>query len=109
MFLCAFFNSQYANEKIKDFQSRGSFGPRDIHKKILEVGLPEFSPNNVDHKRISDLAFMLEGQSKNFIQREKPPTHFSPQELGRIRLKVRDALKDGMSEIDKLIAKINSK
>src|SRR5262249_37089370 len=34
-YLCAYLNSDYANEKIKDFQSRGLFGPRDIHKTIV--------------------------------------------------------------------------
>ena len=54
-FICAYLNSGYANEKIKDFQSRGLFGPRDIHKTIVKLPFPRFDPKNELHKSLAKL------------------------------------------------------
>jgi type I restriction-modification system DNA methylase subunit len=39
-YLAAIFNSSVPNEKMKDFQARGLFGARHVHKKILDVYFP---------------------------------------------------------------------
>src|SRR5665213_2132922 len=54
-FLCAFLNSDYANEQIKSFQSRGLFGPRDIHKTIVKLPFPRFDAKRPEHVALAAL------------------------------------------------------
>lgn len=37
-------------------QTRGQFGPRDIHKKVLELPLPKFNPKDKNHLELVELA-----------------------------------------------------
>ena len=46
-YLCGYLNSGYANDKIKDLQSRGPFGPRDIHTTITKLPFPSFDPGTL--------------------------------------------------------------
>ncbi len=39
----AILNSKIPNKMMKDFQSKGLFGARDVHKKILDIYFPEIS------------------------------------------------------------------
>ena len=106
-FLSAFFNSQYANKKIKDFQSRGSFGPRDVHKKILEVGLPEFDAKDDGHLEISKISKSSHEKVIKFMNKQDLPQNLPGNLLGRTRLKIREYLKKEFREIDRLLKQIN--
>jgi len=71
-YLSCLLNSPLIDEDLKDMQARGLFGPRHIHKKVLEFPFPKFSPRNEIHgledelQRISELTAEvlpeLEGQ-----------------------------------------------
>ena len=54
-YLAAFLNSNQANVAMKPFQSSGLFGARDVHRKILDVPLPRFTPANAQHQALAAL------------------------------------------------------
>jgi len=55
-YLCSILNSPTVDELIKPMQSRGLFGPRDIHKKVWELPIPEFDPLNEEHIALARLS-----------------------------------------------------
>lgn len=56
-YLCAVLNSNAVNETITVEQTRGQFGPRDIHRRPVEfVPIPTFDPDDPDHLRLAVLS-----------------------------------------------------
>lgn len=101
-YLSAFLNSEYPNEVIKDFQSRGLFGPRDIHKTILDVALPKFDPNNATHTAIAEVDKVCHEKAKAYLDAEKPDANLPAHALGRHRLALRKLLSAELGQIDTL-------
>ena len=108
-YLAAFLNSHIANKKIKQFQPRGLFGPRSIHKKILQLPLPQYDGKNAAHKRLATLG----GQCAKAAQKiaavhldEGDVNDMGPHQLGRVRNDVRNALTERLVQIDKILAGI---
>ena len=52
-YLTAILNSSITNELMKDFQSRGLFGARDVSKKILDIYYPRFDGNDASACKVS--------------------------------------------------------
>jgi hypothetical protein len=52
-YLVAILNSNVLDERIKQYQSRGKFGPRDICRLPFEQNIPEFDPKNELHTQIA--------------------------------------------------------
>ena len=105
-FLECYLNSGYANGKIKEFQARGLFGPRHVHKKILELPWPDFSLNSPSHRRLVALgrsaALAVQG-----ILGSQQDLELDPRTLGRLRSSIRNALTDVMGQIDALVESIS--
>ena len=101
-YLSAFLNSGYPNEVIKDFQSRGLFGPRDIHKTILDVALPKFDPKNTTHTAIADLSKTCRDKATAYLDTAKLDANLLAHTLGRHRLAIRKLLSAELSQIDTL-------
>ncbi|HVB21749.1 MAG TPA: N-6 DNA methylase [Ktedonobacteraceae bacterium] len=58
-FLCALLNAPCINEAIKEHQTRGLFGERDIHRRPFEVcAIPQFDAQNLDHLQLAELSQM---------------------------------------------------
>ena len=55
-YLCAFLNSPFLNTCIKSLQSSGLGGPRDIHKKVLEMPIPKYDSSNKDHVTLQEIS-----------------------------------------------------
>lgn len=96
-YLVGVLNSSSLNDIIKPFQSTGLFGQRDIHKKILDVGIPKFNPNDQSMKTISDLSEKL---SKNVV---KNLDKFGSKGTGKNRTLVRKKFKTEFNKIDELV------
>lgn len=114
-YLVALFNSNVINELIKPLQSQGQFGPRHVHKKPLEFPIPQYEPNNGLHRKLAELGGktrmayeLLPGLLRGFgyDARLKSRGYLTPQEVGRLRSAVRDALGNLLSEIDGLVTEI---
>jgi len=104
-YLVALLNSPTVDALIKPMQARGLWGPRDIHKKVWELPIPEFNPRDKAHLRLAEIAEasaekvkeMLPGLRKFFRGVR------GPHAIGRARNAVRVALKDKLAEIDGLV------
>ena len=103
-YLLSFLNSNYANKMIKDFQTKGDFGHRDIHKRILKVPLNEFDNSNKNHLQIVKLAKDCELISKEVTKLDtKVNSSLSPLVLGKLRLKIRNKIETNLIRIDKIL------
>jgi methylase of polypeptide subunit release factors len=105
-YLTAFLNSNFANESIKDFQSTGLFGHRDIHKKILEISLPQYDDKNKTHKEISRLSKICFEKTGRFVSTLTYNNETTGIKLGNARLEVRELLKEELGKIDPLLKEI---
>jgi methylase of polypeptide subunit release factors len=105
-YLICFLNSGYANDLIKDFQSRGLFGPRDIHKKILELPFQKFDRNNKSHRQLAKLGKQCAIKAKNVVGDDKD-LDLTMHQLGRLRRTVRQALSAELKKIDTLVEEIS--
>ena len=107
-YLAAMLNSPRVDALIKPMQARGLWGPRDIHKKIWELPIPEFSGNNAAHVRLARMGEacaekvgpMVPGLTGLF--RDVRAAHA----IGRARSDVRQALSEELAAIDSLVKEI---
>jgi len=102
-YLTALLNSVEMNIAIKDFQSRGLFGARDIHRKILDIYYPRYDENNETHKQLSELSKSAHNKAENWIKENPPQQELTSIHLGRIRTAIKKHLSPELKQIDKLI------
>lgn len=105
-YICAFLNANEPNELIKAFQTRGLFGARDVHKKILEVPFPEFDKSNEDHLSLAKAGAVCREKVHGFIAGYGLSPVLGTHELGKARSAIRDHLKNDLKIIDNLIRDI---
>lgn len=101
-YLSAYINSNYANEAIKEFQSRGLFGPRDVHKLIVKVPFPKFQKNNSDHERLAEFGSNCADLVSRFIS-ESEVADLQARALGRLRVAAKHRMTNELDEIDALV------
>ncbi|MGH8504042.1 MAG: N-6 DNA methylase [Gammaproteobacteria bacterium] len=106
-YLCAFLNSGYANLQIKEFQSRGLFGARDIHKTIVKLPFPRFKAKDEDHARLAALGQKCAKLASRIVDGD-PELDLEPRALGRLRSYIRQQLEIEISEIDGLVEKLST-
>lgn len=102
-YLTSFLNSGYPNSVIKDFQSRGLFGPRDIHKIILDVALPKYNRSNSVHASIAALGKACHDKANEYRKSKIVESNLAPKLLGRHRLAIRKLLENEIKETDGLL------
>ncbi|MBM2814065.1 MAG: putative Endonuclease [Ignavibacteria bacterium] len=107
-YLTAILNSSIPNKLIKAFQTKGLFGPRDIHKKILNIYFPKFNTDNIIHIQLAELGKKAHEKAKQFLINNPPTEVLSANRLGRIRLNIKKHLEDVLNQIDMLVEKIIS-
>jgi len=105
-YLATILNSAIPNKKIKDFQAKGLFGPRHVHKKILDVYFPKFNASNKLHLQLSDLGKLCAEKVKTFIERKPPQNNLSALVLGKLRVEIKKHLSQELAETDKIVEKI---
>jgi len=115
-YLASVFNSSVLDELIKPVQAKGEFGPRHIHKKPLEFPIPRYDLSNTIHRRLSELGEKATQKAYEVlpdILRElgydaklKQRGYLEPQEVGRVRSAMREALSDILREIDNLVVEL---
>jgi len=97
-FLSAVLNSSITDLLLKPMQSRGLFGPRDIHKKVLELPIPRFKAADKSHKELVRLGKLCSKRVQNFLR-----GYAGSLAIGRLRRKVRDLLAAELAEIDSIV------
>ncbi len=91
---------------MKDFQTRGLFGARDIHKKILDIYYPRFDAGDETHRQLAALSEKAHDKAKEYLAVNPPPEDLTPMRLGRLRLDIKRHLTDEMQAIDNLVEKL---
>ncbi len=99
-FLCSIFNSNVLNQKIKPQQSKGTLGPRDIHKIVFQFNIPIFDPKNESHVKLSNLGIQCNKKTSQIISNTKMKS------IAKIREQVRNSMKSELDEIDKIVSNI---
>ena len=105
-YLTAILNSSLPNFMMKDYQAKGLFGARHVHKKILDIYFPKFNENNAIHLRLADLAKEAHHKAEKYLKANPPQQELSAIHLGRLRVTIKKHLADEMKEIDRLVKKI---
>lgn len=105
-YLVAILNSSIPNERMKDFQSRGLFGARDIHKKILDVYFPRFNKNDDRHARLARLSEAAHEKAAAFLRANPPTAALTPIRLGRLRIVIKKEVSQELSAINALVGEI---
>jgi methylase of polypeptide subunit release factors len=94
LYLVGILNSTIVNQTIKETQSRGIFGPRDIHKRPLNIPFPRFNPKDKAHARLVELTQSAIAEAKKAISNGQ-----------KGRKKFIDSL-EGIEELDTLVKQI---
>jgi hypothetical protein len=103
LFLVAFLNSEFVVNAIRDWMTRGLFGPRHIHKRVLDVPWPAFQPENDRHVALVETARGLRDAAVNLA------TDLPKMSGGRQRTWLRDHLDvGGVAKVEQLVGAISS-
>ncbi|MBU1718742.1 MAG: SAM-dependent DNA methyltransferase, partial [Bacteroidetes bacterium] len=105
-YLTAILNSNITNLRMKDFQTKGLFGARDVHKKILDIFYPKFDMKSPEHIRLAELSEKAHDKTEIFLKTNPPKQELSAISLGKLRKAIKINLTEEMAEIDKLVKKI---
>ena len=102
LYVCAVLNAPIIDKLVKPMQSRGLFGERHIHKKVLELPIPKFNPENLGHRKLVELA----RKCRIRISSKLPDLSKGLTGIGRIRQLVKEELEPEIEEIDRLVRRI---
>ena len=105
-YLSSILNSTAPNEMMKDFQSKGLFGARDVHKKILDVYFPKYDAKSKTHQQLAALSKNCHTKAAQYITDNPPQQALTAMLLGKLRVAIKKHLTTEMGEIDALVAKI---
>ncbi len=101
-YLTAFLNSATPNSMMKAFQTRGLFGARDVHKKILDIPFPKFDKDNPDHLQLAKLSQKCHKNAQDYLK-DNQIGEVSGMQLGKLRLNIKAYLEKEMQQIDELV------
>lgn len=96
-YLSGFLNAPAIRDLIYDMINRGQFAGRDIHKRVWEVYIPEYNPDDPLHQKIRDTALEATEQAEELI-----PELAEEYSLGWIRRKQRQEMEPIRSELSEL-------
>lgn len=105
-YLCSILNSSIPNKMMKDFQAKGLFGARHVHKKILDIFFPRYSEKNKIQNKLAELSFLAHKKTKEYFILNAPKQELSPIYLGRLRIEIKMHLTTELKEIDDLVAEL---
>jgi len=105
-YLSAILNSSIPNAMMKDFQSKGLFGARDVHKKILDIYYPKYNSESKVHRQLAVLGQQAHEKAAAYLQANPPQQELSAIHLGRLRVAIKKHLAKEMKEIDTLVGKV---
>lgn len=105
-FLSAILNSTIPNEMMKDFQAKGLFGERHVHKKILDIYFPKFNEEDEIHVHLAELGKAAHEKTAQYLKANPPKEELTATRLGRLRMEIKKHLSAEMKEIDKIVKKL---
>lgn len=105
-FVTAILNSNAITTQLRDFQTRGLFGFRDIHKKILDVYFPRFNSTDERHLQIAALSHECHTKASQYIKDNPPTRGLTPRFLGALRVEIKKHLVEELRTIDDIVLDI---
>ncbi|MCE3238737.1 MAG: putative Endonuclease [Gammaproteobacteria bacterium] len=105
-YLTSILNATAPNEMMKDFQTKGLFGARDVHKKILDIFYPKFDIENKIHMQLAELSRIAHEKAALYLKNTPPEKGLSAIHLGKIRVDIKKHITTELKEIDKLVKKV---
>lgn len=105
-YLTAILNSSSPNEMMKDFQAKGLFGPRHVHKKILDIYYPLFDENNKLHQKLTELSKAAHEKTAAYLAANPPQQSLTAVHLGRLRTAIKKHLSKEMQEMDVVVGRV---
>ncbi|MCF8371224.1 MAG: N-6 DNA methylase [Bacteroidales bacterium] len=105
-YLTAILNSTAPNLMMKDFQAKGLFGARHVHKKILDIYFPKFDENDRKHAQLAKLGETAHEKANAFLAEIDMDRKIEGVHLGRVRLDIKKHLEMELKEIDKIVKQI---
>ncbi|MFH1194333.1 MAG: N-6 DNA methylase [bacterium] len=106
LYLSAILNSSVPNKMMKDFQAKGLFGERHVHKKILDIYFPKFNEKEETHMQLAELSKACHAKAAQYIKDNPPQKELTATHLGRLRVEIKKHLAAEMKEIDKIVKKL---
>ena len=103
-YLTAFLNADEPNAVMKDYQSRGLFGARDVHKTILDVPLPAFEAGDADHAALAELGAACAAKAADWAAAGGMAD--AGGRVGAARSKLRTHLAAELAEIDRTLRRL---
>jgi hypothetical protein len=100
-YLASMLNSTVVNEAIKPFQSMGLMGERDIEKKLMDLPLPQFKPQDSRHQELVQLGRRARDKAQQLLKAAELPAS-----LARQRTWMRNQLAHELNEIDRVVKKL---
>ncbi len=100
-YLASVLNSSVSNEAIKPFQSMGLMGERDIEKKLVDLPIPRFKPEDSRHVALVHLGRQAREKAGKLLKLSALTTS-----LARRRGWMRDQLRNELAEIDRIVKKL---
>jgi hypothetical protein len=91
---------------MKDFQAKGLFGERHVHKKILDIYFPKFEETDETHLHLAELGKAAHEKAEQYLKDNPPQKELTAIHLGRLRLDIKKHLSAEMKEIDKIVKKL---
>ena len=103
-YLCAILNSSIADSFIQDFRRKKQRTHPHVSKKIFDaVPIPQFNPSDKNHLRLAELGKLCTRKVSRWLQSGGPGKIKS---IGVLRSRVREMLKEELTEIDRLVQQI---
>ncbi len=75
---------------MKDFQSRGLWGARDVSRKILDIYYPKFDENDKMHLELVELSKKAHEKSSQFVKDNTPQKELTATRLGKLRVDIKE-------------------
>jgi methylase of polypeptide subunit release factors len=96
-YLATVLNAPIIDRLVKPMQARGLWGPRDIHKKVLELPIPRFDPSGGAHLKLAELGRTCTQKVADWLEGGGPG---KVRSIGKLRSMVREMLAEELGEID---------
>jgi SAM-dependent methyltransferase len=99
-YLVSVLNAPLIDRLLKPMQARGLWGPRHIHKKVLELPIPQFDPSEEVHLKLAELGRACSIGVADWLEAGGPE---KVRSIGKLRSMVREMLAEELGQIDELV------
>jgi len=99
-YLASIINAPCVDRAIKPTQSRGLWGARDVHTKVLNLPVPTFDSSRKQHARLAEIGEACAKRTRKWVDSGGPG---KTKSIGRLRSQVREMLKAELAEIDAIV------